>query len=42
MNGYERNFNLLKAVCAGPCLLKDTMQLNSFFKDTQIGRCNEC
>jgi len=34
MNGYERNFNLLKAgFTAGPCLLKDTMQLNSFFKD---------
>ncbi len=34
MNGYERNFNLLKAgFTAGPCLLKDTMQLNSFFKN---------
>ncbi len=34
MHGYERNFNLLKAgFTAGPCLLKDTMQLNSFFKN---------
>ena len=34
MKGYERNFNLLKAgFTAGPCLLKDTMQLNSFFKN---------
>ena len=34
MYGYERNFNLLKAgFTAGPCLLKDTMQLNSFFKN---------
>ena len=33
-NGYERNFNLLRAgFTAGPCLLKDTMQLNSFFKN---------
>ena len=27
VEGYERNFNLLKAgLTAGPCLLKDTMQ----------------
>jgi len=31
--GYERNLNLAKAgFTAGPCLLKDTMQLSSFFK----------
>lgn len=32
-DGYERNLNLPKAgFTAGPCLLKDTMQLSSFFK----------
>jgi UDP-N-acetyl-D-mannosaminuronic acid dehydrogenase len=32
-DGYERNLNLSKAgFTAGPCLLKDTMQLSSFFK----------
>lgn len=31
--GYKRNLNLPKAgFSAGPCLLKDTMQLNSFYK----------
>ena len=31
--GYERNLNLPKAgFTAGPCLLKDTMQLSSFYK----------
>lgn len=31
--GYERNLNLpLSGFAAGPCLLKDTMQLSSFFK----------
>ena len=30
MTGYERNNNLFKAgFAAGPCLVKDTMQLNS-------------
>ncbi len=30
-DGYERNLNLAKAgFTSGPCLLKDTMQLNSF------------
>ena len=33
-DGYERNFNLSKAgFTAGPCLLKDTMQLSSFYKN---------
>ena len=32
-DGYERNLNLTKSgFTAGPCLLKDTMQLSSFFK----------
>ncbi|MDC1127331.1 nucleotide sugar dehydrogenase [Candidatus Pelagibacter sp.] len=32
-DGYERNINLPSAgFSAGPCLLKDTMQLRSFFK----------
>lgn len=32
-DGYERNLNLpLSGLTAGPCLLKDTMQLSSFFK----------
>ena len=32
-DGYERNLNLPKAgFTAGPCLLKDTMQLSSFLK----------
>ena len=32
-DGYERNTNLAKAgFTAGPCLLKDTMQLSSFYK----------
>lgn len=32
-DGYERNLNLEKAgFTAGPCLLKDTMQLSSFYK----------
>jgi UDP-N-acetyl-D-mannosaminuronic acid dehydrogenase len=32
-DGYARNLNLSKAgFTAGPCLLKDTMQLSSFFK----------
>ena len=31
--GYERNLNLPSAgFSAGPCLLKDTMQLGSFYK----------
>tara|TARA_Y100000590_G_scaffold470196_1_gene662687 strand:+ start:1690 stop:2874 length:1185 start_codon:yes stop_codon:yes gene_type:complete len=31
--GYERNLNLPKSgFTAGPCLLKDTMQLSSFYK----------
>lgn len=34
MQGYERNINLPSAgFSAGPCLLKDTMQLKSFFKE---------
>lgn len=33
MSGYERNNNLYKAgFAAGPCLVKDTMQLNGLFK----------
>lgn len=33
MKGYERNINLPSAgFSAGPCLLKDTMQLKSFYK----------
>lgn len=33
MKGYERNLNLPSpGLTAGPCLLKDTMQLSSFFK----------
>ena len=33
-DGYERNTNLAKAgFTAGPCLLKDTMQLSSFYKN---------
>ena len=33
MKGYERNLNLPgPGLTAGPCLLKDTMQLSSFFK----------
>lgn len=37
--GYERNFNLpLSGFSAGPCLLKDTMQLSSFYKgDFELG-----
>ena len=32
-DGYERNINLPTAgFTAGPCLLKDTMQLSSFYK----------
>jgi len=32
-DGYERNLNLSRAgFTAGPCLLKDTMQLSSFFQ----------
>ena len=32
-DGYERNLNLSTAgFTAGPCLLKDTMQLSSFFQ----------
>lgn len=32
MNGYDRNDNLYKAgFAAGPCLVKDTMQLSSLF-----------
>ena len=32
--GYSRNLNLpLSGFTAGPCLLKDTMQLSSFYKD---------
>ena len=32
-NGYERNLNLSNSgFTAGPCLLKDTMQLTSFYK----------
>ena len=31
--GYERNLNLPSSgFTAGPCLLKDTMQLSSFYK----------
>ena len=31
--GYERNLNLPSSgFSAGPCLLKDTMQLSSFYK----------
>ena len=34
VEGYERNKNIPKAgFAAGPCLLKDTMQLSSFSKD---------
>ena len=34
MTGYERNINLpMSGFSAGPCLLKDTMQLSSFYKD---------
>ena len=30
VTGYERNNNLFQSwICAGPCLVKDTMQLNS-------------
>jgi len=33
-DGYERNLNLPTAgFTAGPCLLKDTMQLSSFYKN---------
>ena len=33
LSGYKRNLNLANAgFSAGPCLLKDTMQLNSFYK----------
>ena len=33
-DGYERNVNLsLSGLTGGPCLLKDTMQLSSFYKD---------
>lgn len=33
-NGYERNLNLpIAGFAAGPCLLKDTMQLSSFYKN---------
>jgi UDP-N-acetyl-D-mannosaminuronic acid dehydrogenase len=33
MAGYERNMNLpMSGFSAGPCLLKDTMQLSSFYK----------
>ena len=33
-DGYERNLNLQAAgFTAGPCLLKDTMQLSSFYKN---------
>ena len=33
MQGYERNINLPSAgFSAGPCLLKDTMQLRTFYK----------
>ena len=33
MTGYERNINLpMSGFSAGPCLLKDTMQLSSFYK----------
>jgi len=32
-DGYERNLNLpMSGLTAGPCLLKDTMQLSSYFK----------
>ena len=38
-DGYERNVNLpYSGLTAGPCLLKDTMQLSSFFKgDFSLG-----
>jgi UDP-N-acetyl-D-mannosaminuronic acid dehydrogenase len=33
-DGYERNLNLpIAGFAAGPCLLKDTMQLSSFYKN---------
>ena len=33
MDGYKRNTGIPKAgFTAGPCLLKDTMQLSSFYK----------
>ena len=33
-HGYERNLNLpIAGFAAGPCLLKDTMQLSSFYKN---------
>ena len=33
MDSYERNKNMPKAgFTAGPCLLKDTMQLSSYYK----------
>ena len=33
MKGYERNINLPSAgFSSGPCLLKDTMQLKSFYR----------
>ena len=36
-DGYERNTNLAKAgFTAGPCLLKDTMQLSSFIRNNLI------
>ena len=35
MDGYERNKNIPKAgFAAGPCLYKDTAQLNAFLKDS--------
>ena len=35
VEGYDRNKNIPKAgFAAGPCLYKDTAQLNAFFKDS--------
>ena len=43
MQGYERNINLPSAgFSAGPCLLKDTMQLRTFYKGNfNLWPCNE-
>ena len=40
-DGYERNVNLpYSGLTAGPCLLKDTMQLSSFL-EIFLGLSNE-
>ena len=41
IDGYERNKDLaLPGFTAGPCLLKDTMQLASFLRGKfQLGLC---